>query len=173
MLGFFYLLFILQPLLGTLMPPAGFVCQGIMGPEILQICIPAKAFESCCFWMPCIWRAPLLSSLSVSLSLSSSLCPLFPPFPPLSLPLSPSYCSFSPLSHFPLALLTTSLFFLPPPYLFLPFSLSLSLSFPSFSPSDPLSNDGETLCTAWRTAWLGGVEGCFSLRKRWSRSLSA
>lgn len=110
-----------EPLLGTLMPPACFVCQGIMGPEILQICIPAKAFESCFFWMPCIWLAPLLP-LSFSLSLS-----------PLSLPFLPSL-SHSLLSFPPLFPLPTS-----PPFSLLPLLLFFHLCPFTLLPLSPFS----------------------------------
>lgn len=140
-LVFFICCLFCKPLLGTLMPPASFVCQGIMGPEILQICIPAKAFESCFFWMPCIQLTFLLSFLSLPLFHFFPLSSL--PFSPLSLSLPLSYSSFSPFS----------LSCLLPPFssfsllLFSSCPLYLSFSFSSFSPSDPPTNDGALHCT--------------------------
>lgn len=141
---FFICCLFCKPLLGTLMPPASFVCQGIMGPEILQICIPAKAFESCFFWMPCIWLTPLLLPPSLFLffpfpSLPSLISSLLPPF--LILLFLPS---LFPLPLLPsLSLLSSSppSFSFPSPLSLLPLSPIPShfpFLFPSFSPSDPL-----------------------------------
>lgn len=145
-----------EPLLGTLMPPACFVCQGIMGPEILQICIPAKAFESCFFWMPCIWLAPLLP-LSFSLSLS-------PPFPSLFSPLSPTL-SFPFLLSSPFPHLLPSLsfpFYSSSIFALLPSFPSLPFLFPFFSPNGPLSNDGKLHCVV---NLAGRAEGAFRSAK--------
>lgn len=139
-LVFFICCLFCKPLLGTLMPPASFVCQGIMGPEFLQICIPAKAFESCFFWMPCIRLTFLLSFLSASLSLFL----FFPSLASLSLLfLSLTYSSFSLFSLSCLLPPFSSFFLL----LFSSCLLSLSFSFSSLSLSDPPSNDGKLHCT--------------------------
>lgn len=90
--------------------------------------------------------------LGLSLSISSSLSPLFP--------LSPSYSCFPPFS-------LPEFSSCPPPLSPFPFQCLFPHSHPVV-PSVTMES-----CTAWWTTWLGGVKGCFSLHKRWARSLSA